>query len=163
LKWVEINAPDEFVSWTEFEHPDFPGKKVEIGGFAPFAKSNPPAKLLDGLAARHSKFLTELAEKFPRLAIRQIEAKHLGESVFEITMRIENTGYLPTALAQGCSRVKCCPRASLKLDDKEILSGRRTTPFGAIEGSGGSRELRWVVHTIARMSKWKSPRISEER
>jgi hypothetical protein len=30
-----------------------------------------------------------------------MEVKHLGESVYDITVHVENTGYLPTQLAQG--------------------------------------------------------------
>ncbi len=41
LKWLDQNCPEAFVPWKGLEHPDFPGKKVEIGGFAPFARSNP--------------------------------------------------------------------------------------------------------------------------
>ncbi|MCI0534335.1 MAG: M14 family metallopeptidase [Verrucomicrobiales bacterium] len=146
VKWLDSNAPEAFVPWKEFQHPDLPGQKVEIGGFAPFARSNPPPKLLNDLTAKHAKFLTELAGRFPRIGIRKAEAKHLGESVYELTLRIENTGYLPTALAQGVLTREVLPtRVVLKLDDKEILSGRRVTLFGAIEGSGGSRELRYVV------------------
>src|SRR5262249_38672820 len=32
LKWADENATNIFVPWKRFEHPDFPGKKVEIGG-----------------------------------------------------------------------------------------------------------------------------------
>jgi hypothetical protein len=146
VKWLDANAPEAFVPWKEFQHVDMPGEKVEIGGFAPFAESNPPAKLLDDLGAKHSKFLTELAGKLPRVGIRKAEAKHLGESLYELTLRIANTGYLPTALAQGVLTREVLPtRVILKLEDKDILSGRRVTLFGAIEGSGGSRELRYIV------------------
>ncbi|MCI0538296.1 MAG: hypothetical protein L0Z50_24075, partial [Verrucomicrobiales bacterium] len=153
VKWLDANAPEAFVPWKEFQHPDLPDKKVEIGGFAPFAKSNPPAKLLEDWAAKHAKFLTELAGKLPRIGIRKAEAKHLGESVYELTLRIENTGYLPTSLAQGVLTREVLPtRVVLKLDDKEILSGKRTTMFGAIEGSGGSREVRYVIFVKDRKS-----------
>jgi len=146
LKWLDANAPETFVPWKEFEHPDLPGRKVEIGGFAPFAKSNPPPKLLDDLVAKQSKFLTGLAGRLPRIGIRKTEAKHLGESIYELTLRIENTGYLPTALAQGVLTREILPtRVELKLDDKEVLSGSRKTLLGPIEGSGGSKELRWIV------------------
>src|ERR1043166_966664 len=59
LKWLDENARESFVPWKPVEHPDFPGKKVEIGGFAPFAKTQPPEKLLGELAAREGKFLTD--------------------------------------------------------------------------------------------------------
>ncbi len=35
---------DGFVPWTAIEHPDFPDKKVEVGGFKPFYRLNPPAE-----------------------------------------------------------------------------------------------------------------------
>jgi hypothetical protein len=133
------------VPWKAFEHPDFPGKKVEVGGFAPFAKSNPPEKLLGELMEKHGKFLTELAGKLPRIGIRKIEAKALGESVYDVTVQVENTGYLPTSLAQGgLTREVQATRVTLKIDEKLILSGARTATFNAISG-GDAKEARWVV------------------
>ncbi|HYV28499.1 MAG TPA: M14 family metallopeptidase, partial [Candidatus Eisenbacteria bacterium] len=90
LKWIDEHAPELFVPWKEFKHPDFVGKKVEIGGFAPFAKTNPLEKLLEEFAKNHSKFLTDLAGKLPRVGIRKAEAKALGAAVFEVTIQIEN-------------------------------------------------------------------------
>jgi hypothetical protein len=146
LKWLDTNAPNSFVAWKAFDHPDFPGKTVEIGGFAPFAKTNPSEKLLDALAAKHARFLTELAGKLPRVGIRKSEVKHLGESVYDITVQVENTGYLPTVLAHGVTTREVHPtRVILKVDDQAILSGRRTVALGPIEGSGGMREVRWIV------------------
>lgn len=147
LKWFNENSPESFVPWKPFEHPDFPGKKVEIGGYAPFAKTNPPEKLLDELAQKHSKFLTELAGKLPRVGIRKAEAKHLGNSIYDVTIQVENTGYLPTSLAQGNVTREVHPtRVVLNVDDKSILSGSKTTMLGPIEGSGGMKEVRCIVH-----------------
>jgi hypothetical protein len=145
LKWIDENAEESFVPWKAFAHPDFPGKKVEIGGFAPFSKSNPPEKLLGDLATKHGKFLTDLAGKLPRIGIRKAEVKHLGESVFDVTVQVENTGYLPTALAQGGQTREVNPtRVLLKTDAKHILSGPRTAMLNAIQ-PGEMKEVRWVV------------------
>ena len=147
LKWIDENAPELFVPWKEFTHPDFPGKKVEIGGFAPFAKSNPPERFLDDLVKKQGRFLTDLAGKFPRLSIRKTEAKPLGDSVYDVTIQVENTGYLPTSLAQGATtREVFSTRLVLKLDNKAFLSGIRTTLLGPIEGNGGMKEVRFVLH-----------------
>ena len=133
------------VPWKAYEHPDFPGKKVEVGGFAPNTKTNPPEKLLAELTARHGKFLTDLAAKLPRIGIRKAEAKHLGESVFDVTVQVENTGYLPTMLAQGGLTREVHPtRVVLKTDQKFLLSGDRTTMLNAIQ-AGELKEVRWVV------------------
>ena len=134
------------MKWQKFEHPDFPGQNVEIGGFAPFAKSNPPEKLLPKLVASHAKFLNELVRKLPRIQFRKVAAKHLGDSVFEMTVQVENSGYLPTTLVQGDLTREVPPtRVVLDVEAKQILSGAPTTTMAPIQGSGGMRELRYVV------------------
>ncbi len=151
LKWVDASAPELFVPWKEFKHPDFAGKKAEIGGFAPFARSNPPEKLLADLADKHGKFLTALAGRLPRVGLRKSVVKPLGESVYDVTLQIENTGYLPTSLSQGgLTREVHQTRVVLKVDAKTILSGAKTTMLGPIEGSGGMKEVRYIVHAKER-------------
>ncbi len=146
LKWFDENAPEGFVGWQSFNHPDFPNQKVEVGGWAPFARSNPPVKLLDDWCQRQGKFLTELAGKLPRIGLRKAEVKHLGSGVFELTLQVENTGYLPTALAQGAlSREVLRTRVALKLDSNRFLSGQKTTLLAPIAGSGGMEELRYII------------------
>lgn len=144
LKWLDENAPEEFVAWKAFDHPDFPGKRVEIGGLAPFAETNPPEKLLADLAGRHGRFLTDLAGRLPRIAIRSVEVKPLGASVYDLTVKVENTGYLPTALTQGNLTREVYPtRVVLKVDQKQILSGKRATMLSVIQ-AGEAKEARWV-------------------
>ncbi len=147
LKWLIDSSPESFVEWKAYDHPDFAGKKVEIGGYAPFAKSNPPEKVLEDLAAKHGKFLTELLGKFPRVNLRDTKVKALGNEVYDITLQIENAGYLPTLLAQGGITREVHPtRVVLNLPDAAILSGTRITTLPAIEGSGGMREVRYSVY-----------------
>jgi hypothetical protein len=146
LKWIDAHAPSQFVAWKEITHPDFPRQKVEVGGFAPFAKSNPPEAVLASLAEHHARFLTDLAGKLPRIGIRKAEARHLGNSVYELTVQVENTGYLPTALGHGATTREVHPtRVRVHIEDGAFLSGTKTTAVGPISGSGGMRELRWVV------------------
>jgi hypothetical protein len=147
LKWIDQNAPEEFVPWKEFKHPDFPKQKVEIGGFAPFARANPPQRLLEDYARKEAQFLTALAGKLPRVGLRKIEVKPLGNGVFDVTVEVENTGYLPTVLAQGALTRELNPtRLVLHLDDKAILSGTKRTMLGAIEGSGGMKDVRFILN-----------------
>ena len=145
LKWVDEKATNSFLPWKRFEHPDFPGRRVEIGGYAPFARSNPPESMLGELAAAQGRFLTGLAGKLPRLAVRKVVVKDLGESVYDITLHVENTGFLPTQLAQGTATREVLPtRVVLQADNKNVLSGTRVVTLGAIEG-GEAKEVRWVV------------------
>jgi hypothetical protein len=145
LKWIEENASESFVPWKSVDHPDFPGKKVEIGGFVPYARSNPPEKLLGDLAGKQGRFLTELAGRLPRIGVRKTEVKHLGEAVYDVTMQIENSGNLPTAMAQGGLTREVHPtRVVLKTDQKNLLSGTRTTMLNAIQPSE-TKEVRWII------------------
>jgi len=145
LKWIDAHATNVFVPWKRFEHPDFPGQRVEVGGFAPFARSNPPAELLEGLSQQHARFLTALAGKLPRIGVRKLEVKHLGDFVFDVTAQIENSGYLPTQLAQGGLTREVLPtRVTLKTDSTNVLSGTRRVSLNTIQG-GESKEVRWVV------------------
>jgi hypothetical protein len=43
LAWFEQQEVDGFVDWQAIEHPDLTDKKVEIGGFKPFLRENPPS------------------------------------------------------------------------------------------------------------------------
>lgn len=146
LKWFDEHAPGRFVAWKPIDHPDFKGRKAEIGGWLPFARSHPPQAVLEDLTRRHAEFLTSLAGRLPRVGIRQAEATPLGNGVFEVVARIENTGYLPTALAQGAlTREVLRTRVTLSLEKDRILAGLQKTLLGPIPGSGGMEELRWIV------------------
>jgi outer membrane biosynthesis protein TonB len=150
LKWFDQNAPEAFVAWKSFQHPDFPKQKVEIGGWSPFARSNPPAKFLEDLCQRQAKFFTELAGKLPRIAFRKAEAKHLGHGVYELTIELENNGYLPTVLVHGAAtREVLRTRVVLNLQASDILAGEKMTFLGPIGGSGGMEQLRYVVRAKA--------------
>ena len=145
LKWTDVNATNAFVPWKDFTHPDFPGKKVQIGGFVPFAKTLPPQKILGDLLEKQGRFLTDLAGKLPRVAIRKVEVKALGESVFDVTVHVENAGFLPTSMAQaGVTREVHPTRVVLKSEVKSLLSGTKTVMLNSID-PGGSKEARWVV------------------
>ncbi|MHC4438410.1 MAG: M14 family metallopeptidase, partial [Planctomycetota bacterium] len=50
LKWFDEHAPQAFVEWQTIEHPDFPGKRAEVGGYRPFALTNPPAQMVGEIA-----------------------------------------------------------------------------------------------------------------
>ena len=133
--------------WTAIEHADFPGKKVEIGGFKPFLLLNPIAKELDPLAEKHAKFLVELAGLLPKLAITESKAESLGGRVYRISSTVVNTGFLPTMSEMG--RISGTPyplQAELQLP--EGMTFIQNTPrreIAPLAGSGGKAELLWLV------------------
>jgi hypothetical protein len=146
LKWFDEHAPEAFVEWRAIEHPDFPNQRAEVGGYRPFALTNPPAEMIEQIAVRQADFLTAAAKRLPRIGIRKTEARHLGRSVYEVKIQIENTGFLPTSLEHGqATREVHTTRLVMELDDESFLSGSRIARLPALRGSGGMFELRQIV------------------
>jgi len=151
LKWFDEHAPEAFVEWQPIEHPDFPGRRAEVGGYRPFALTNPPAEMVDEVAAKQADFLTKAAQRLPRIDVRKIECRHLGRSVYEVKIQVENTGFLPTVLEHGRTTREVHPtRLVMELDDESFLSGSRITNLPGIRGSGGMVELRYIVRVPER-------------
>jgi hypothetical protein len=149
LRWFDAAKIDAFVPWTRVDHPDFPGKAVEVGGFKPFVLLNPPAADLDGLADRHMKFLAELAAMMPRLAIAESKVQPLGGGVYRVTIRVANEGYLPTMPQMG--KVNGIPRPlQAHLQPPEgatFIQGHARRLIDPLPGSGGSQELVWLLRS----------------
>ena len=146
LKWFDEHAPGAFLKWQPIEHPDFPGRRVEVGGCCPFALTNPPAEMVGEIAAKQADFLTKAAQKLPRIGVRKVECRHLGRSVYEVKIQVENTGFLPTVLEHGRTTREIYPtRLVMELDNESFLSGSRITNLPSIRGSGGMVELRYIV------------------
>jgi len=151
LKWFDEHAPEAFVEWRAIEHPDFPGLRAEVGGYRPFALTNPPDEMVGEIAARHADFLTKAAQRLPRIGVRKAECRDLGRSVYEVEIQVENTGFLPTVLEHGRTTREVHPtRLLMELDDESFLSGSRITNLPAIRGSAGMVELRYIVRVTER-------------
>jgi hypothetical protein len=151
MKWFDENAPQAFIHWKSIEHPDFPAQKVEVGGYAPFSLTNPPADIVEEIVGKHTDFLTMIVKRLPRIGIRKIETKHLGHGTFDIEIQVENTGFLPTSLAQGRTTHEVYPtRLVMELDGKFFLSGTRITSLPTIAGSGDMVELHYVIYAPGR-------------
>jgi len=133
-----------FVPFAPFDHPTL--GRVEVGGWKPGVRLNPPAARLDPIADAHFAFLKDLAARLPALAIAEAKAEPKGAGVFEVTATIANSGGFPTALAQGVRTRKAPPvLVRLKPGKATLLAGRALTKIDALAGSGGRQEFRWLV------------------
>jgi len=151
LKWFDKHAPEAFIQWQPIDHPDFPGQRVEIGGYAPFSLTNPPAGMLEEILGKHTDFLTTVAQRLGRIGIRKIKTQHLGQAIYDIEIQVENTGFLPTSLAHGQTTREIYPtRLALELDDEFFLSGARITSLPTLPGSGGMVEARYIIYAPGR-------------
>lgn len=137
LKWADSLLLEPFFeNWTKIEHPDFPGKEVEIGGIYPFKMKNPPPSMLDSLAESHGKFIIWLASLRPELKILNMKTTDLGSQVYRFEIDVYNRGIFPAMSGIGeLSRWIKKPRISLELQENQaLLSGKRITLLDQLEG-----------------------------
>lgn len=133
-----------FLAFHEVEHPTL--GTVEVGGWLPGVRINPPIEEVEAITDIQYRFLTDLAGRMPALKIVNAKAEAKGGGVFGVTARVENSGYLPTALAQGVTTRQAAPvLVRLSAGDAKVLAGSRLDRISALAGSGGSKEYRWLI------------------
>jgi len=133
-----------FVEWEQFDHPTL--GTVEIGGFVPGFRMNPPADALDDLAGKQTDFVVKMTEKLPAMRIEGPAVKQLANGLYEIKLAVVNDGYLPTKTAMARKARSIMPtvvRISVPVDD--IVSGDRVDRIWGLDGSGGQSVHEWIV------------------
>jgi len=147
LRWAESEQiADVFVPWEEIDHPDFPRKKVEVGGIAPFVMKTPPHHLVDSLIEGHYHFITEIARLRPRMDIINLTKEELGRNLYRITADIANLGSFP-ATSQIGQRVRWVQKPVVRVelgDGQKMMSGKSIDIIQSLEGHS-SLERSWVV------------------
>ncbi len=148
LQWMDAEKIDGFVKWTTFKHPTL--GDVEIGGFKPYVTTNPPAGKIAELGAAHARFAMYLSSLYAKVAIAKTEVAALGAGLFRIKADIENSGYLPTALAQGVQARAVKPVVvQLGVPPESILTGnQKTTQVSTLSGSGTRQSFEWVIKGV---------------
>lgn len=147
LRWADsLLVEPYFMNWTKIEHPDFPGKEVEIGGIYPFAMKNPPYGMMDSLAKSHGKFIVWLASLRPALEIINLKTTDLGNQVYRLELDIYNRGIFPAMSGIGeKTRWVKKPKISLSLqEDQNLLSGKEITLLDQLEGDAVTH-FSWLI------------------
>jgi hypothetical protein len=141
----EAAGRDVFVPWEAFSHPEL--GDVEIGGFVPYALTNPPADELDALAEQHGAFVVRLAGMLPRVRISETEVTDHGGGVFTVSVEIENTGFFPTSTQHGVVSRSVRPTVvQIQVPPDAILTGDdKTATVRKLDGSGAREEFTWVI------------------
>jgi len=147
-KWLaysdESRDGEGFVEWTAFEHPQLGG--VEIGGFVPGFRVNPPEEEMERLAAEQTAFLARLLPMLPEVVVEDATVEAVGAGLWRVRVRLSNTGYLPTHSAIGLKARRVMPLlVQISTEPTRVLTGQRFRRFDSIEGSGGLREAEWLV------------------
>jgi hypothetical protein len=142
---LEGSGIDAFASWTPFQHPDL--GEVEIGGFLPYAVSNPPAEQLAELGAKHGEFVSRLLGMLPRVRIADAEVENHGGGLFTVSVEVVNEGYLPTSLQHGVvSRSVQATTVQIQVPPEAVLTGDpKTARIQKLDGSGTRERVTWVV------------------
>ncbi len=154
LRWAASQGiVNTFTPWKAINHPDFPGKTVEIGGVDPFVLVNPPYQMVDGIVAKHTDFVLNLAEMAPQLEIINIKTERVTDGLTRVSLNIMNTGELPTYTKIG-DRSYFLKKIIVKvnLSDKQtVVSGRETQSLDGIQGKE-YKELSWLIKGTGKIS-----------
>lgn len=146
LVWCENEGElARFVPWTAFEHPEL--GPVEVGGWRPYARVEPPDALAGELAEAELAFLLELAEALPRVRVAEASARALGAGLVEVRCALSNDALLPlTSASAERTETQRGVRVRLALPEgAELVAGRAEERVEALAGAGGRAELRWLV------------------
>lgn len=148
LRWYDLAGDTTaFVPWKRVNHPDFPGKEVEIGGMRPFALQNPPPESLFVRAQTLQRFLVDLAGKLPVVSVGNVRLEDLKNGVYRLTADIVNNGYFPTNTTLG-HRLRWVRDVALSLElekGQSVAGGMVKQVLEPIGGNGGSQTVSWIV------------------
>ena len=150
LRWIDAHTDGvRFVPWKSFAHPEL--GPVEIGGFAPFARLEPPLDERAEIARKNTEFLIVLGESLARVRVVDARARDLAGGLWEVTAAVENDSLLPHPSQLGVRTGAVRPlRVSLTLPQgAQVLAGRTVELVESLSGGGGRREFRWLVRGSA--------------
>lgn len=137
------------VPWASATHPQLGA--VEVGGFVPNARVNPPASELDGLLRRHTDFALWLAGRLPEVEVVETEVETRGQGVWSVSLTLANPEYFPTQL-ELAERIRFNRPISVRMmpaSGVTVLSEDVQHRITRIEGMGGTAEVHWLVQAPA--------------
>jgi len=147
LNWAkQENISNAFVDWKPINHPDFPNKKVEVGGIPPYKMINPPFKMVADISKKHTDFIIELAKMQPNITLQNVTSEAVGNGITRISVDVHNSGLLPTHTEMGKkSRWLLKIKVAVKLaKNQEIISGKEITLVNSIDGDS-SQKFSWLI------------------
>ena len=142
LSYAEARG-EGFIDWHAFDHPTL--GRVEIGGFAPYFLTTPPAGELPKLAEAQYRFVEALGDLLAAPRFAEPKVTHAGGNVWQVEVRLTNDGYLPTHLA--ISRHIRNPQIVIRpqLPAERIVGGPRLARVPNLPGSGKLVVRRWLI------------------
>jgi len=135
-----------FIGWQQVDHPDFPGKVVEVGGIKPFVMYNPPEEMLDDIITKNYNFLIEAACLHPQVELLDLKTEKLEKNLYRVSVTLHNSGIFST-MSQHGERNKWMRKMKVEISsssDFEILSGKRIEITDRLKGDE-SRKYSWLI------------------
>ncbi len=155
LAWDDQeNEGRGFHRWRKFTHPQL--GEVELGGwdFKHCIQNPPPGRHLEAELVKNFRFAIEHAMASPLLAIGRTEVKALGGSVYEVTVQVCNTGFLPTQVTEMAVQQKRVTGVDVTLDGPAKVIAHRGADLrngrynlGEIPGWSNASE-KWVTFVV---------------
>ncbi len=144
LTYFQAAKRPGFIPWKAFRHPQL--GQVEIGGFAPFARTTPPAEEIPDLVRKQTAFWTYLLARLPRLVLQKLSVVKKGDRVFALSATICNEGKFPTATEFG-AQTRLSRPILVKLFSKRghLLTGSKIVFLPRLLGSGGTKKVHWLL------------------
>ncbi len=150
-KWLKYDdeqakagAASGFLDWKPFKHPQL--GDVEIGGFVPGFKVNPPDSELPRLADEQAKFVEGLCGKFPRIVAEPVAVAREGSNLWRLSVRASNEGTLATMAAIGVKSRRDLPTIlTIDVPLDRIVAGEKLIRSWSIAGNGGKAEAEWTI------------------
>lgn len=144
-KWLAYadERGEGFIDWTPMEHPDL--GTVEIGGFVPGFKLTPPAGELPRLVDEQARFVAAVLGDLPAIGVSDVSVSDQGGGVWQLALRVTNTGDLPTRAASGVKARRLAPlRIEVDLPDDRVIAGRKRQTTSTL-APGGHLDARWQI------------------
>ena len=133
-----------FVPWARMDHPQL--RNVEVGGWVPGFRENPPIAQVPALGEACAKFIAAVADARPKIAISEPTVLAVGPSLWRIETRLTNTGRLPSVMRGGRADLVTPAhviRLSAPMD--RIQAGNRNDIIRGID-AGSARVYAWLVN-----------------
>jgi hypothetical protein len=146
-KWMayldEQRGGEGFVAWKAFDHPQL--GSVEIGGFAPGVKHNPPSGEADGLAEGQAAFVADVLSRLAEIKVGSPVVERVSAGLYRVSVSVMNTGELPTVNTMGEKTRRLPPEViEIDLPATSIVGGTKLVRMSGIEG-GDTRHAEWLV------------------
>ena len=122
--------------------------EVEIGGFYPYLRVNPPAEQIDSLSKSHAKFAMYLASQFAEIKMDKPVIEKMSSNLFKLKVKIHNSGKFPYATSMGLKSRNISPIVlQLKFEDEKemkLFGGSKRVDTSSL-AAGAEKELEWVI------------------